>query len=92
MKTFLIATVLTIGLATQVLAAPTSDTSPSANASSSSSTYFAVRDTVGNCAVVDTHPSKRSGLRVLGDKGGYPSEADAQKSLGAGCSSVIDRS
>ena len=48
-------------------------------------------DTVGNCAVVDTHPSTVRGLKILGVKAGYPSEADAQKALGSSCKSVIDR-
>jgi hypothetical protein len=48
-------------------------------------------DTVGNCAVVDTHPSKVSGLRIVGNKGGYGSISDAQKALGSDCKSKIDR-
>jgi hypothetical protein len=79
MKTYLIATFLMVGLASQVLAAP------------APTPHFAVIDTVGNCAVVDTQPSKVSGLKILGDKGGYKSEADAQKALGSGCKSVMDR-
>jgi len=48
-------------------------------------------DTVGNCAVVDTLPSKVSGLKIVGDKVGYKTEAEAQKALGSECKSVIDR-
>ena len=79
MKKFLIASFLTAGLATQVLAAqvPTQ--------------HFAVIDGVGNCAVVDTLPSKASGLKILGERKGYNSEAAAQKALGSQCKSVMDR-
>ncbi|MGO8841261.1 MAG: hypothetical protein ACLQF1_09055 [Methyloceanibacter sp.] len=79
MKMYLIGSILTVGLATQALAAgaPTQ--------------HFAVMDTVGNCAVVDTLPSKVSGLKIVGDKVGYKTEAEAQKALGSECKSVIDR-
>jgi hypothetical protein len=53
--------------------------------------HFAVIDTVGNCAVIDTHPSKIDGLKILGHKGGYDSVQAAQKALGSHCKSVIDR-
>ena len=79
MKTYLIAGLLVAGLASQVLAAP------------APTQHFAVIDTVGNCAVVDTHPGKLSGLKILGNKGGYKSEADAKKALGPKCKSVIGR-
>jgi hypothetical protein len=79
MKNTLIAGFLTAGLATQAFAASAPDQ------------HFAVIDTVGTCAVVDTLPSPVSGLKLLGDKSGYKSEADAQRALGTGCKSVIDR-
>jgi hypothetical protein len=79
MKTFVIASFLSVGLASQVLAAP------------GSNQYFAVIDTVGNCAVVDTLPSKASGLKILANKDGFNSESAAQKALGSQCKSVIDR-
>jgi hypothetical protein len=79
MRTFVLASILTVGLASQALAA------------TAAGQHFAVMDTVGNCAVVDTHPSPVSGLKVLGVKAGYPTEADAQKALGSSCKSVIDR-
>ena len=79
MKTPLMATFLTVGLASQVVAAP------------AATSHFAVKDPVGNCAVVDTHPSKGSGLKIMGEKSGYRSEADAQNALGSRCKSVIDR-
>jgi len=60
-------------LATQVLAAQTM--------------HFGVMDTVGNCSVLDSHPSKASGLTILGDRGGYATDADAKKALGSKCKS-----
>ena len=79
MNKFLIASFLTVGLATQVLAAP------------APAQHFAVIDTVGNCAVVDTQPSATSGLKILGDRAGYNSEAAAQNALGSQCKSMIGR-
>jgi hypothetical protein len=67
MKTYLLGSFSIVGLASQVSAAPTSNP------------HFAVINTVGHCAVVDTLPSKVSGLRILGDKAGYKSEANARK-------------
>jgi hypothetical protein len=69
MKPYLAATLLLVGLATPAFAAE----------------HYAVVDTVGNCSVIDTKPSPHdiSGLKVLGDKSGYPSAADAQKALGS---------
>jgi hypothetical protein len=80
MKTILIASLLTAGRAAPVFAA-----------ASTSTQHFAVKDTVGNCAVVDAQPSKVDGLKILGNKGGYSSIDDAKKALGSGCKSVIDR-
>ena len=77
---YLIASTLILGLAGPALAA-----------SQSGAEHFAVKDTVGNCAVVDTLPSKVSGLRIVGNKGGYGSISDAQKALGSECKSKIDR-
>jgi hypothetical protein len=78
-KYLLIASFLTLGLATPVFAAqaPTE--------------HFAIMDTVGNCAVVDTQPSQGSGLKILGNKGGYTSEADAAKAFGSTCKGKMDR-
>lgn len=57
--------------------------------------HFAVKDTQGYCSVIDVHPSSAnvSGLTILGNKGGYGSEADAQKALSstAGCKGIIER-
>ena len=43
--------------------------------------YYVVRDTVGNCSVVDSKPAKTSGLKIITDKGGYASTGDAEKAL-----------
>jgi hypothetical protein len=40
---------------------------------------------------VDTLPSKVSGLKIVGNKAGYASVADAQKALGLGCIGKIGR-
>jgi hypothetical protein len=43
--------------------------------------YFVVSDTVGNCSVVDSKPAKDSGLKILGNTGGYTSADAAKKAL-----------
>ena len=54
--------------------------------------HFAIKDTVGNCSVIDVPPSKISGMQILGDKYGYRSVKDAQAALGsADCKGKIDR-
>jgi hypothetical protein len=53
----------------------TGDTSP--NYSYAAKTHWAIEDTVGNCAVIDAKPSYD--LKILGDKGGYPSISAAEK-------------
>ncbi len=50
--------------------------------------HFVVMDTVGNCSVVDSHPSSASGMKILGEKNGYSNESDAQKALGSECKSA----
>jgi hypothetical protein len=80
MKSYAIAGLLLVASATPSLAAE----------------HYAVIDTVGNCAVVDTKPSPHdvSGLKILGDKSGYPTMDDAAKILksdNAQCKSTIDR-
>ena len=72
MTKYLAASVLVLGPAAPALAA-----------AQARNQHFAVRDTVGNCAVVDTLPSKK--------EQGYGSVADAQKALGSDCISRIDR-
>jgi hypothetical protein len=66
MRSGLIATVLVVALAMSALAA---------------ATYYIVVDTVGNCAVVDSKPSASAGMKVLGNKSGYPSKDAADKAL-----------
>jgi hypothetical protein len=58
--------------------------------------HYAVVDTVGNCSVIDTKPSPLgvSGLKILGDKSGYPSPAAAEKTLksdSSQCKGMIQR-
>jgi hypothetical protein len=82
MKKYLIATAFVLAAATPAFAAATE--------------HFAVIDTVGNCAVVDTKPSPYgvSGLKMLGDKSGYSSEEQANqaiKSEGSECKGMIQR-
>lgn len=80
MKSYALAGLLLMGFAAPALAAQQ---------------YFAVKDTVGYCSVIDVHPSstKVSGLTILGNKGGYDSEAAAQKTLSSasGCKAIIER-
>jgi len=40
--------------------------------------YFVVTDTVGNFSVVDSKPGQSSGLKIVGDKGGYSSSRPAK--------------
>jgi hypothetical protein len=79
MKPYLTALILSLGIAASAYAAP------------AAARHFAVIDTVGNCAVIDTHPSKVDGLKILGDQAGYGSVQAAQKALGSHCKSKIDR-
>jgi opacity protein-like surface antigen len=82
MKRFLTACLMLVALATPAFAA---------------ATHYAVVDTVGNCAVIDTKPSPYniSGLKIIGDKGGYPSPTAATKALQSGgglkCKGMIAR-
>jgi len=62
-----IASVLFVALATSALAA--------------GAKYYLEMDTVGNCSVVDSKPSASSGMKIIGDKGGYSSKEDAAKAL-----------
>jgi hypothetical protein len=43
--------------------------------------HYVVLDPVGNCAVVDSKPSAGSGLKIIGDKGGYGSSESASEAL-----------
>jgi hypothetical protein len=53
--------------------------------------HFAIKDTVGNCSVIDVQPSWASGMQLLGNKNGYSSVKDAQAALGSDCKGKIDR-
>jgi hypothetical protein len=66
MRSGLIATVLVVALSTSALAA---------------ATYYVILDPVGNCAVVDSKPSASAGMKILGNKSGYPSKDAADKAL-----------
>jgi hypothetical protein len=86
MKQYAIATLLLVGLTAPAFAASTAsqdarDTSP--NFSFVAKDHWAVDDTVGNCAVIDSKPSPYdiSGLKVLGDKSGYSSLSAAEKEV-----------
>ena len=84
MKKYLIACLFIIGVAGPAFAAHQITVEPPAK-------HFAVKDTVGNCSVVDVQPSRASDLRILGSRSGYASVKDAQSALGLGCKSKIDR-
>ena len=80
MKSYIVAGLLLVALATPALAAE----------------HYAVVDTVGNCSVIDTKPSPYdiSGLKILGDKIGYSSPAAAEKVFKSGhseCKAMIER-
>jgi hypothetical protein len=57
----------------------------------SAAKHFAIKDTVGNCSVIDVQPSWASGMQLLGNKNGYSSVKDAQAALGSDCKGKIDR-
>jgi hypothetical protein len=82
MKPIVLASLVAAALATPALAA--------------TAEHYAVIDTVGNCAVVDTKPSPYdiSGLKILGQKGVYSSMDAAQKALksdSSQCKGTIER-
>jgi hypothetical protein len=84
MRKYLVACLFIIGVVGPAFAAHQTAVEPRAK-------HFAVKDTVGNCSVVDIQPSRASDLRILGNKKGYASVKDAQAALGPGCKSTIDR-
>jgi hypothetical protein len=69
MRKWAITSVLVATLTTSALAAGTK--------------YYVEIDTVGNCSVVDSKPSAGSGMKLMGDKGGYASKEEAAKALKA---------
>ncbi|MGE5260982.1 MAG: hypothetical protein ACM3MH_08910 [Actinomycetota bacterium] len=66
MRKFLIASLMVAGFAAPALAAQQ---------------HFVVRDASGYCAVIDAHPSKVAGLKMLGSSNGYDSHAAAEQAL-----------
>jgi hypothetical protein len=88
MKQYAIATILLVGLTVPAFAARPSTASQekrdvTPGFSFVAKDHWAVDDTVGNCSVIDAKPSSydTSGLKVLGDKSGYPSLSAAQKEI-----------
>lgn len=87
MKKLAIASVLLLGLTAPAFAASSmsqqdsKDTNP--NFSYQAKSHWAVIDTVGNCAVIDAQPGSydTSGLKILGNKNGYPSFSEAKNEL-----------
>lgn len=99
MKQYAIASLLLLGLVASAFAA--NDQSQDAKDVSSDFKYnakqhWAVIDTQGFCAVVDTRPSPTSisGLKIMGDRNGYPSLSSAQQQLKSdkACKANIERS
>jgi hypothetical protein len=99
MKQYAIASLLLLGLVASAFAA--NDQSQDAKNVSSDFKYnakqhWAVIDTQGFCAVVDTRPSPTSisGLKIMGDRNGYPSLSSAQQQLKSdkACKGNIERS
>jgi hypothetical protein len=99
MKHYAIASLLLVGLTAPALAATAAsqdarDMAP--NFTYNSKDHWAVDDTVGNCAVIDTRPSPYgiSGLKILGDKSGYSNLSAAQKEIKSDkslCKGVVER-
>ena len=67
MRKYLIATVLLAAMAAPALAAE----------------HYVVQDSSGYCAVLDAHPSKIPGLKILGSTKGYDNHAAAEQALKA---------
>jgi hypothetical protein len=84
MRKYLVACLFIIGVAAPAFAAHQITAAAPAK-------HFTVKDTVGNCSVVDIRPSRASDLRILGNTRGYASVKDAQAALGSSCKSKIDR-
>jgi hypothetical protein len=98
MKRYAIASLLLIGLTVPAFANAASqdarDMAP--NFTYNSKDHWAVDDTVGNCAVVDSKPSPYgiSGLKVLGAKSGYSNLSGADneiKSDKSACKGIVER-
>ena len=99
MKQYAIASLLLIGLTAPALAASMASQDSRDTASNFSyvaKDHWAVDDTVGNCAVVDSQPSPKgiSGLKILGNKDGYSSLSAAEneiKSDNSACKGIVER-
>jgi hypothetical protein len=100
MKQYAIASLLLVSLTGPAFARASTasqearDTSP--NFSFVAKDHWAVDDTVGNCAVVDSRPSpyQISGLKIIGDKSGYSSLPAAEKEIKSdrsACKGVVER-
>jgi hypothetical protein len=99
MKQYAIASLLLVGLAAPAFAASMAnqdarDVAP--NFSYNAKDHWAVIDTVGNCAIVDTRPSNYhiSGLKIIGDKSGYSSLSGAEQELksdSSTCKGIVSR-
>jgi hypothetical protein len=99
MKRYAIASLMLVGLTAPAFAASPSnqdaqDISPSFHYLAKD--HWAVDDTVGNCAVVDTKPSPYgiSGLKILGDKSGYSNSSSAEKEIksdNSACKGIVER-
>jgi len=99
MKYYAIASLLLVSLTAPAFAAyaanqDAKDTSP--NFSYVAKDHWAVDDTVGNCAVVDSRPTPYdvSGLKILGDKSGYTSLSTAEKIIKSDnglCKGIVER-
>jgi hypothetical protein len=99
MKQYAIASLLLLGLSIPASAATLAnqdgrDVAP--NFSYNAKDHWAVIDTVGNCAVVDSRPSASdiSGLKILGDRSGYPSLSGAEQQLksdSSACKGTVSR-
>jgi hypothetical protein len=90
----LLASLTVPALATNLGMRDATDTAP--NYSYAAKDHWAVDDTVGNCAVIDSKPSPYniSGLKILGDKSGYPSLSAAEKEIksdSSACKGVVSR-
>jgi hypothetical protein len=98
MKPYALATLLLVGLTAPAFAnmanQDSRDTSP--NFSFDAKDHWAVVDTVGNCAVIDSHPSpyRISGLKTLGDRSGYSSLSAANQEISSdksACKGLVER-
>jgi hypothetical protein len=99
MKQYAIASLLLLGLSIPASAATLAnqdarDVAP--NFSYNAKDHWAVIDTVGNCAVVDSRPSAPdiSGLKILGDRSGYSSLSGAEQQLksdSSACKGTVSR-